>query len=233
MSAFGNIPPRNRDLVFGYCRMEPKKYHILEAIPMMIKLNCLLFANQNKDEFYDKYLYGETDENVKCNGDTFIVTVNGKEEEEEMNELVHYDYEYDAYRGRFYQVVGQNVVDKFKHKWVFECVKIASTWNEIGVKSKSEPELSSDYSYCTSKSLKNHSWLGDKLIPYKMRNGDIIEMNLNCLDWTLLFKLYGRNSKSYVCSAQRQVPRGEYRAHICVTTTTDSCFKMLSYQMTL
>ena len=205
MSFYGTkIPYRNKCLVFGYCRIETKKCNIISPIPMLVKYNCLFFANPNKDEFYDKC----KDEFY----DTF--TLNGKEE------------------GIFYQILGRNVVKKFTHQWKFKCIKPATTWNEIGLQSETNPELSSDCSWCSGRDLKDESFIGEKIIQYTIQDGDIIEMNLNCLDWTLSFKISSKKKQMY--SAEISVPSGEYRVNISVITyiLDDASFKMLSYQMT-
>ena len=127
----------------------------------------------------------------------------------------------------FYQIFGQNIVKQRKHKWKFQFVRSASCWTQIGIESVA---ANSDYGY----SLLSSKYLDKSLISnininecikYKIKDGDIVEMKLDCQDWILSFTIKD-------LSVQFGIEKGQYRAKISITTSNDSCYKMLSYQMT-
>ena len=198
------IPQRNLDLVIGYCRNKEKEYN-LHCIPMIVKYKCLKYLNQNKDEFYK--FKGLSLQKGSCNveSDEFTVKVNEG--------------------GVFYQIFGKNIVKQSKHVWKFQFIRSASCWTQIGIESVAG--IGIEYSLLSSKYLDAliPADLDNESIQYKIKDGDIIEMKLDCLDWVLSFTVNGMSVKI-------AVKKGEYRIKISITTMNDSCYKMLSYQMT-
>eukprot|EP01084_Bolivina_argentea_P196286 336509_1 len=61
--ALNNIPHRNKDLVFGFIRDQETEVDYT-VIPQLIRYLCLLYCNQNKDEFHMNTAH----ENIKLNG---------------------------------------------------------------------------------------------------------------------------------------------------------------------
>ena len=63
-SKLNQIPTRNKDLAFGYVNECEKKYR--SSIPSMIKYLCLIYSNQNKDEFDPENTHKQLTINENC-----------------------------------------------------------------------------------------------------------------------------------------------------------------------
>ena len=65
-SSLSQIPQRNKDLAFGYVHEKEKENKI--SVPDMIKYLCLVYLNQNKDEFDGNLC----DKKIEITGDSII-----------------------------------------------------------------------------------------------------------------------------------------------------------------
>eukprot|EP01084_Bolivina_argentea_P066713 121629_1 len=65
-SKLNTVPQRNKAVAFGFCREEEIKWNDSSNIPQLIKYLCLLYLNQNKDEFVVDGTCKDIDLNGNC-----------------------------------------------------------------------------------------------------------------------------------------------------------------------
>ena len=209
------IPDRNKDLTFGYVKGCEKANK--SVIPEMIKYLCLIYLNQNKDEFDKNHCH----ESLNIDGNTIQNTDDGGAR----------------------SCMLTNIAIKGVHIWIFQCNKGAfgADCDVIGIirqqeNSDEEWDLYLDtyfdenetnaYGFGGQGSLtdpedSNH-W--GEYYGTKCQNGWIIEMKLDFNNLTLSYKLNDDD-----CGKAFDIESGEYKA--AITVYEESKYTLLSYQM--
>ena len=195
------IPQRNKDLTFGYVKECEKRNKSI--IPSMIKYLCLIYFNQNKDEFDIKYTHSE-------------IKINGKSIEFDGESAERYE-KYNSYL--------QNIVSNGTQIWRFRCDR-AYFVDRIGIRNvdtdklrlKGYFEAALDektvvgYGLQLSKQLTNAQYADESGPEYGQicNDGDVIEMHLDFENLILRFRInecdYGK--------ALIDIKPGKYRAVI-------------------
>ena len=217
----GEIPQRNLDLVMGYCRNKENEYNLI--CPMIVKYNCLIYLNQNAENLCENsaWLIGFTRWKCQLQCDTFRLIQRLK------NKLCDY------------RICGTNIVKQgTQHTWKFKICKAASRLNQIGIKYPPYSQNYVEYSLISQNDMEYSSISKStrfisikstdlKSVEYKIKDGDIIEMKLDCQDWKLSFRI-----NEWLCIEIAIAKEREYRLKIRVISNDDLCYKILSYQMT-
>ena len=200
------IPQRNKDLAFGYVKENEKSNKW--TIPSMIKYLCLIYLNQNRDEFDPK----NTNEKIKIDGLT--ITALG------TNTIATYL---------------RNVVSEGCHIWRFKCGS-KSDWtigDKIGIISNHAP-IALDH-YFQQFGVQSYGFavagklIGGSAYGRRCEIDDVIEMSVNFNDLTLSYKI---NDCDY--GKAFDIEAGEYRATISlfapIWSHPNSCYTLISYQ---
>eukprot|EP01084_Bolivina_argentea_P299757 516737_1 len=215
-SKLNSIPQRNKDVAFGFCREEEKEWHI----PRMIKYLCLLYLNQNKDEFVGD----NTRKDIAINGDCITSSTS------------------------ISSCYLKNIVDKRKHVWKFMINKYILGNSGIGIyNNKFEFRRDTFFDYSAGAGDNNltgyaMSFDGEKTDLNKsidslgrlgcwgedtglaLYNGNIFEMLLDFNE----MKLYGKRARDDTYVELFHIDKGQYRA--AVTLVDGSSVSLLSYQ---
>eukprot|EP01084_Bolivina_argentea_P066715 121631_1 len=211
-SKLNTVPQRNKAVAFGFCREEEIKWNDSSNIPQLIKYLCLLYLNQNKDEFDINNCHKD----LKIN-DNYIKT-----------------------DSNFRSCFLKNIVNKRKYIWRFqqnEGVIIAGcligiydtkfktsdyNFDEFFDSVTFKSGISTGYGLRLDGRLTNpeNSTIWGKKTELKCQPGDIIEMILDFNNLTLCFKI---NNKQ--CTVK--IENGEYKAAL---TLCSGSFTLLSYQ---
>eukprot|EP01084_Bolivina_argentea_P066714 121630_1 len=207
-SKLNTVPQRNKAVAFGFCREEEIKWNDSSNIPQLIKYLCLLYLNQNKDEFDINNCHKD----LKIN-DNYIKT-----------------------DSNFRSCFLKNIVNKRKYIWKFQVngsvflgpclIGIYNTKFEIinfdHFFDGGFGTISTGYGLRLDGILTNpeNSSIWGKQTELKCQCGDIIEMILDFNDLTLCFKI---NNKQ--CTVK--IENGEYKAAL---TLCSGSFTLLSYQ---
>ena len=213
------IPQRNKDLTFGYIKeCETKNKSI---IPDMIKYLCLIYLNQNKDEFDIKNL----SECVKIEDDTLTCT--------------------DPWNG-LYSTYLENIVSKGVHIWQFKCIRPCTDNLEadaIGIVKYDSNKtvilydyffVSGGFAFSMDGRLSCNGYKDlSKDYPWNDQQGnvidrdDIIEMKVDFHKLTLSYKINGEYQ-----GIAFNIDNETYRAAIS-SWHHQSCYRLISYQQIL
>ena len=208
-SKLQQIPQRNKDLAFGYVKQNENANK--STIPDMIKYLCLIYLNQNKDEFDAE----NTNGNIKINGNTVIGSG--------WNAMCTYL---------------RNIVSDGVHVWRFkfgfetnyyvgDMIGIISNDEELTLYSyfNGSGSGSDAYGFAVAGRLTNRQ---GKEYGRKCKINDIIEMQVDFNELTLSYKI---NQTDY--GKAFDIKPGEYRAAITLYLFSGSeknCYTLMSYQ---
>ena len=213
-SKLQQIPQRNKDLAFGYVNKSEKANK--STIPSMIKYLCLVYLNQNKDEFDEE----NTHKDIKIDGNTVKALKCG----------IKCTYL-------------RNLVSTGVHQWRFKCGCTTEypLGDIIGIIRINDKSLPLDvYFDCAKKRISAYAFgvagkvVGDgiesthgNIYGGKCEINDIIEMTLDFNELTLSYKI---NQIDY--GKAFDIIPGEYRAAMTFFPTypPNSCYTLISYQ---
>eukprot|EP01084_Bolivina_argentea_P066712 121628_1 len=215
-SKLNTVPQRNKAVAFGFCREEEIKWNDSSNIPQLIKYLCLLYLNQNKDEFDINNCHKDlkiNDNYIKSDGygrSCFLKNIVKKGKyiwRFQLNEfegVVCYDCLIGIYNTEF---------ETTDYSYGFDDYFDNITFNN---------EISTGYGLRLDGRLTNpeNSTIWGKKTELKCQPGDIIEMILDFNNLTLCFKI---NNKQ--CTVK--IENGEYKAAL---TLCSGSFTLLSYQ---
>eukprot|EP01084_Bolivina_argentea_P306942 530477_1 len=207
-----SIPQRNKDVVFGFTREQENVSNNNFIMPQMIKYLCLLYLNQNKDEFVvdNTYDYRDIELNGDCISKVFV-----------------------AFPASCYL---KNTVYERKHIWKFKINKYNYQSTAIGIHNAKFEftrdkffDIDENYNcpgYAMSfggkkTDISSHNAWG-KSTGLQFKKGDIIDIILDFNE----MKLYGK--KGDECVELFDIEKGTYRA--AVTLRGDCSISLLSYQ---
>eukprot|EP01084_Bolivina_argentea_P306943 530478_1 len=210
-----SIPQRNKDVVFGFTREQENVSNNNFIMPQMIKYLCLLYLNQNKDEFD----VDNNDTYIKLNGNSIICMSNSYVTSCSL----------------------KNIVYERKHIWKFKINKNGNQHSAIGI-FNTKCEFEKDvYFDCLAFQCEHSNFSGygisfsgkvtnldnasvgwGKSIGLTFKEGDIIEIILDFNE----MKLYTKKDDKYVHLFD--IEKGKYKA--AVAMVGDSSVELLSYQ---
>eukprot|EP01084_Bolivina_argentea_P306944 530479_1 len=208
-----SIPQRNKDVVFGFTREQENVSNNNFIMPQMIKYLCLLYLNQNKDEFD----VDNNDKDIKLNGNCVST----------IHSMAHTIIS---------SCLLQNQVHQRKHIWKFKINKYNYQSTAIGIHNAKFEftrdkffDIDENYNcpgYAMSfggkkTDISSHNAWG-KSTGLQFKKGDIIDIILDFNE----MKLYGK--KGDECVELFDIEKGTYRA--AVTLRGDCSISLLSYQ---
>ena len=226
------IPERNKELTFGYCREAEEKNRL--SIPAMLKYMALLYFNLNQDKF-DRDLTWRA------------IEINGNQVQS------------DGMASWIVNAFGENLVQRGINIWKFQCnvsnhdiLGIKKTAMEYGLFTKSAigkwgypsgvgafdegDSRKTDYAPSEGYGIvipsgnlthrNNAKKTGKLMFDGGIKNNDTLEMMLDCKQWTLSFKLNNGKFKH----AFDIEPQFKYRAAISMGGNAKSNYELLSFQ---
>ena len=221
-SKLEKIPQRNKDITFGYVNQCEKDMVHNGIIPRMIKYLCLIYFNQNKDEFDDE----------KTNAIIII-----KENSIELPKMESRS------KGIYVNSYLTNIASEGIHVWKFKgtainwsdrigimnidigTFKLKGDFDEFGGYAFRMGGVLNDWQECKNGDIA-HKTLNLKDYGHECKNGDIIQMTINLKDLTLNYKI---NNKD--CGKAFDINKGRYKAAISFDYNGQSCIlELISYQ---
>ena len=217
-SKLNQIPQRNKDLTFGYIKECEQNQN--SSIPSMIKYLCLIYLNLNKDEFDTTYTHSD----IEINNDS--IKAKPYIDRAAVNSFL------------------TNVVNSGVNIWRFQ--SNGCRHELIGIRKSASGLTPSDLDGWFDEGEDNES-IGYGYFPHKpaltnpdncnqcgkrwgkedYHAGDIIQMKLDCIEWTLSYKI---NNVDY--GKAFDIESNTYRAAITLFPNSDEApsYTLISYQ---
>lgn len=229
VSCLKKAPKRNKDLVFGYIKIQQNKNKI--NYPELIKYLCFGYFQLVKDEII------ELNNPIHKNKDCQIKYLKIEKDricvdDKDSNCNVQFDAPL------------ENQVNEGINEWIFK-INCMGSMDKIGIISKEDNHDEKVFGYAIvikkqylSRIKDDKEELSGLILSeskLKIKNGDTLKMTLDCINWELSFEV---NQNGSVCVFGKnaieniQIEKKTYSAIIGISTISKCDYQLLSFKMT-
>ena len=227
-SKLSQIPPRNKDLAFGYVR-EPEKMNNM-LVPEMIKYLCLIYFNPT-----DVFDPDQCDEKIEINGDSII----GPRNYDKLQTVYLKNVVSSGVHEWKFEYKGDNIEPANGGFWIPDMIGIFNMdYKHLMIRNenhyfdnywKDGKNISRGFGLASNAKLTNAECpeLWGKEYGHKWRKGDTIVMKLDFNSETLIFTI---NDNNYGDAFQIDATK-QWKAAITFGQQKTQCeIKLISYQ---